>query len=247
MKILGIDIGGSGIKGAPVDLDTGEIIDEVFRIPTPDGAMPSDVSEAIYEIVKHFNWKETVGCGFPATIRNGIVATAANIDKNWIGINAADLFRKKTGCQTFVLNDADAAGIAEITFGAAAEMQKGVVLVITVGTGLGTAVFLDGKLLPNTEFGHIEIRGEIAEHRASDAARKNEDLSWKKWSKRFNEYLLKMESLIWPDLIIIGGGVSKKFDKFSSRLKLKTKVSPAKLLNTAGIIGAAVSAKEINI
>ena len=242
MDILGIDIGGSGIKGAPVNSKSGELIAERKRIPTPDPATPEEITETFAQIVKDFNWSGPIGCGFPAVVRNGIVGTASNIDKKWIGVNVRQLFTQAAGSETVVVNDADAAGVAEIAFGAG-RGHKGVVVIITVGTGLGTAVFSNGHLFPNTELGHIIMDGKIAEHYTSDAVRKKEDLSWKKWSTRFNAYLAEIERLIWPDLIIIGGGVSKKQEKFFHYLETKTKILPAKLLNEAGIIGAAMAQK----
>lgn len=243
MEVLGIDIGGSGIKGAPVDIERGILLKSRFRIPTPDPAKPRPVAKTVAEIVRHFHWQGPVGCGFPAVIRRGVVASAANIHDKWIGTHAQELFAGMTGCPVTVINDADAAGLAEMTFGVG-KGHSGTVLLITIGTGLGTAIFTDGHLLPNTELGHIEIDGVDAEQRASDAARKREKLSWKKWSKRLDKYLLTMEHLFSPDLIILGGGVSKKYERFIPRLNVKTEVVPAHLLNEAGIIGAALAAWE---
>ncbi len=243
MKILGIDVGGSGIKGAPVDINSGNLVEDRFRIPTPNPSTPKSVANTVNEIVKHFKWKGEIGCGFPAVITNGQVRTAANINKNWIGKNVSQLFTDTTNCKTIVLNDADAAGIAEMEFGAG-KNQIGLTIIITVGTGLGTAMFSGKKLVPNTEFGHLMLNGIIAEHFASDAIRKKEDLSWKKWAFRFNEYLSEIERLLWPDLIIIGGGVSKKWDKYLKFLNTKSKIIPAQLLNEAGIIGAALAVKK---
>ncbi len=242
MEILGIDIGGSGIKGAPVDTETGALLAPRMRVPTPKLAKPRQVAGAVDQIVKHFDWHDLVGCGFPAAIRSGIPLTAANIHKKWVGKDAAALFREATACPVNVVNDADAAGLAEIAFGAG-QGHNGVVLIVTIGTGLGTSIFINGHILPNTEFGHIEIDGQEAESRASDAARKREKLSWKKWSKRLNRYLQTMERLFWPDLIILGGGVSKKYEQFIPRLNLQADVLPAKLLNEAGIVGAALAAR----
>lgn len=244
MEILGIDIGGSGIKGAPVDTDTGALLAPRFRIRTPKPAKPKPVADTVAEIAQHFDWHGPVGCGFPAAIRKGVVLTAANIAKKWVGTDAATLFSKTTGCPSLIINDADAAGIAEMTFGAGRD-QQGVVLIVTIGTGLGTSLFADGCLLPNTEFGHIEIDGKDAEQHASDAARKRKDLSWKEWSKRLDRYLHTMEQLVWPDLIILGGGVSKKHEKFIPRLSVQAEVVPAQLLNEAGIVGAALAARSL--
>ena len=242
MDILGIDFGGSGIKGALVNPETGELTSERHRIPTPSPSSPEAVTKTIKEIVDHFNHSGKVGVAFPAAIQNDIVLTASNIDKNWIGKNASKLFSKATSCEVSALNDADAAGMAEIIYGHGKD-QQGVILVITVGTGIGTALFYKHTLLPNTELGHIHYKNKIAEKWASDAVRKNKDLSWKKWGKRFGKYLQYMEKLFYPEMIILGGGVSKKYEKYNQYLKTHTEIKPAKLLNEAGIIGAAISAQ----
>lgn len=242
MAVLGIDIGGSGIKGAPVNLETGEILAERFRLPTPEKARPGDVADTLAAVVKHFAWTSPVGVGFPAVIRHGIAHTAANVHKSWIDTNAEALFTEKAGVPTYVLNDADAAGLAEMKFGIGRDRSRGVVIMITLGTGLGTAIFTDGKLVPNTELGHLVIRGKDAERRASDAARQKKDLSWEEWAERLNEYLSYLENLFWPDLFILGGGISKMSHKYVPFLNLKTEVVPATLLNQAGIIGAALYA-----
>jgi polyphosphate glucokinase len=241
-KILGIDIGGSGIKGAPVDTRKGKFMTKRHRIETPNPATPVAVAEVIKAIAKHFKWEGPIGCGFPAVVLNGVVKTASNIDKSWIETDARELFTKTTGLPVWVINDADAAGLAAVRFGAGREI-RGSVLMLTVGTGIGSAFFTRGKLLPNTELGHLILNGQNAEKYTSDATRKNENLSWEEWGKRFNEYLMEMERLFWPELIIIGGGMSKKMDKFRDQLTLKTKVIPATLLNDAGIIGAALSVR----
>ncbi len=241
-KILGIDIGGSGIKGAPVNIKTGKLIRSRYRIPTPVPATPESVAVVIKKMVDHFKWKGPVGCGFPAVVQNGIVKTASNIDKSWINTNARELFSRVTGLPVIVVNDADAAGMSEVKFGAGKKF-KGTILLVTVGTGIGSVVFTRGKLLPNSEFGHINLNGLDAELYTSDAVRKDEELDWDIWAKRFNEYLIEMEKLLWPELIIIGGGVSKKKKKFFEHLTVKAKVVPAKLLNEAGLIGAALAAK----
>ena len=242
MEILGIDIGGSGIKGAPVDTKKGELLTPRHRIPTPQPSKPKSVAKVVGEVARHFNWKGPIGVGFPAVIQHGVARTAANVHKGWINTDAAALFGDATGCPVTVVNDADAAGIAEMTFGAG-KGRDGVVLLVTIGTGLGTSVFVDGHLLPNTEFGHIEIDCEDAELMASDAARKEHGLSWKNWTARFDNYLLRLEALFWPDLIILGGGVSKKHGKFIPRLTVRADVLPAETLNEAGIIGAALAAR----
>jgi polyphosphate glucokinase len=242
VEILGIDIGGSGIKGAPVDIKDGELLAQRHRIPTPQPSKPKSVAKVVGEIAKFFDWTGSVGVGFPAVIQHGVARTAANVHKGWINTNAAALFSDATGCPVTVVNDADAAGIAEMTFGAGKD-RGGVVLLVTIGTGLGTSVFVDGHLLPNTEFGHIEIDCEDAELMASDAARKEHGLSWKNWTTRFDNYLLRLEALFWPDLIILGGGVSRKHKKFIPHLTVRADVLPAEMLNEAGIIGAALAAK----
>jgi len=241
MEYLGLDVGGSGIKGAIVDTVSGKLITDRYRIDTPEGAEPKDVSITMHKICQHFQYTGPVGVGFPSIVQHGIVLSAANISKNW---NINFLLSQESGNQIFSLNDADAAGIAEIKFGIGQEYQKGVVILLTIGTGIGSAIFSDGVLVPNTEFGHLKIRGKDAEHRASDAVRQKEDLSWKKWGERIDELLVTLEGLFSPDLFVIGGGVSKKFEKYAGHLTIKTKIMPAMLLNQAGIIGAAIYAKE---
>jgi len=246
MHILGVDIGGSGIKGAVVDTKTGELVTERHRIETPQPATPEAVAGVLKQLVQHFDWSGPVGCGFPASIQHGVARTAANLSDAFIGTDIDKLFSETTDCPCYNLNDADAAGLAEMNFGVGAG-QSGIVLLVTIGTGLGTVLFTDGVLLPNTELGHVYMENGIkGEHFASDAVRKAEDLGWKKWGKRFNEYISMMEALFWPDLIILGGGASKKFDKFKQQLTVNTPVKPATLLNLAGIIGAAVYAESKN-
>lgn len=243
MNILGIDIGGSGIKGAIVDVKTGEMTTERQRIDTPTPSTPEAVAQVVAELVQQLNYQGPIGCTFPAIVQHGVMLTAANVDPSWIGTNGETIFQEATGCPVHVLNDADAAGVAEMRFGAGRNRQ-GVVIMLTFGTGIGSAIFLNGQLLPNTEFGHMKIRGKDAEHRAAARIRSEKDLSWKDWSKRVNEFLQQMEFLFSPDLFIIGGGVSKKFDKFAAHLKVRAELQPAQLLNEAGIIGAAMSAAE---
>lgn len=240
MTILGIDIGGTGIKGAPVNVETGELLAERFRIPTPHPALPNAVADVVGEIAKHFEYSGPAGVTFPAIVKKGVVYSAANVDESWIGTDAAELFRSHLGHPATVINDADAAGVAEMKFGAG-HGRKGVVILLTFGTGIGSAIFLDGKLLPNTEFGHLEIRGKDAEKRASEKVREDKDLSWKEWAERVSEYLGHLEKLFSPDLYIIGGGVSNKADKFLPFLTAKTEVliEAAQMRNEAGIIGAA--------
>lgn len=240
MNVLGIDVGGSGIKGAPVDLETGKLLAARIRIKTPNRAEPKPVAAVIADIAKSFEWKEPIGIGFPAPIKEGVTLMAANVSDDWVGVNADDLLTKATGCDCAMINDADAAGLAEMKFGAG-KGHQGTVIMITLGTGIGTALFHRGNLLPNTEFGHLIIDGVDAEHRASDAARQNEDLSWKKYAKRLNTFLDEMERLFWPDLFIIGGGISKKSAKYIPLLEIKTPVVPALFLNEAGIVGSALA------
>lgn len=244
MNILGIDIGGSGIKGAPVNIDSGELEAERFRLDTPQPSTPDRVADAVAELVKHFKWKGPIGCTFPAIVKNGVTYSAANVDQAWINTDARALIAGKTKCPVLIINDADAAGIAEMQFGAG-KGRQGVVFMITLGTGIGSAIFLDGKLLPNAELGHVQIRGKDAEHRASARIREERELSWKQWGKLVNEYLQHIEFLFSPDLFIIGGGVSRKYDKFFPYLNLKTELVPAQLRNDAGIVGAAVAAKDL--
>ena len=242
MQVLGIDIGGSGIKGAPVDVEKGEMLTKRYRIRTPQPSEPKAVAKTVKKIAKHFKWDGPIGCGFPAVVQRGITRTAANVDDRWIGTNAAALFSEATGCPVKVINDADAAGLAEMSFGAG-QGRTGVVLLVTIGTGLGTSVFIDGTLLPNTELGHIEIDCGDAELMASDAARTRENLSWEEWGKRLDTYLDTLEKLIWPDLIILGGGVSKKHKKFMPFVNVQAEIVIAEAFNEAGIIGAALAGR----
>jgi polyphosphate glucokinase len=243
MKAFGIDIGGSGIKGATVDLTRGELATERHRIPTPKPSTPEAVAEVIRMLVSHFDWKGPIGCTFPGVVQHGVVGSAANVDRSWVDVNGAALFRRATGCPVTLLNDADAAGLAEMTFGAA-KGEPGTVLVLTFGTGIGSALFFEGRLVPNTEFGHLELRGKDAEKRASEKAREDEDLSWDEWAGRVDEYLHHLEVLFSPDLFVIGGGASNKADRFLPRLTVKARVVPAALRNQAGIVGAALAARE---
>ncbi|MEU7817699.1 polyphosphate--glucose phosphotransferase [Pseudonocardia sp. NPDC049154] len=240
---LGIDIGGSGIKGAPVDLDKGKLADERLRIPTPQPSTPEAVAEVVGQILDHFEWDGPFGCTFPAVVQHGVTQTAANVDPSWIGSNAQDLLRGKTGRKALLVNDADAAGVAEVEFGAA-RGHKGTVLVSTLGTGIGSALVIGGRLVPNTELGHLELDGHDAETRAADSAREREDLSWEDWGARLTRYFQHVENLLWPDLIVVGGGVSKKFARWQPYVETRTPIVPAELLNEAGIIGAALLANE---
>ena len=244
MEILGIDVGGTGIKAALVDITTGKLTTERHRIPTPNPATPENVVNTIKELVTIFNWKGMVGCGFPTPLQHGKCLSGGNLHKDWKGVNVDQLFGNATGNDFFIVNDADAAGLAEINFGAG-KNKKGVVIMITLGTGIGSGLFLDGKLLPNTEFGHVLYKnGEIFEKYASDAARKRENLSRKEWGKRLKKYFKHINLLVSPDLIIVCGGASKKFDKIENEIDIKVPIVPAEAENEAGIIGAAMAAKD---
>ena len=242
-EILGIDIGGSGIKGAPVDVESGVLTAERYRLPTPNPSHPEAVADTVSEIVRHFDWHGPIGCTFPSVVKAGIVRTAANVHDAWIGTDGAGLFQEKTGCPVTLVNDADAAGLAEMAFGAGKD-NYGVVMMVTLGTGIGVSIFTKGILVPNAELGHIEIDGRDAELLASDRIRQKKKLSWKKWGRRVNVYLQRLEALFSPDLFIIGGGVSKKHERFFPEIKTRAPIVPARLLNQAGIVGAALAAKE---
>ncbi|MDX2162638.1 MAG: ROK family protein [bacterium] len=244
MHILGIDIGGTGIKGAPVDSVQGELLTERVRINTPQPSTPEACAQVILNIVQHFGWQGPIGIGYPGVIRHGAMTlTAANMDAGWIGLDARELLERATDCPVTLINDADAAGLAEMRFGAGRD-HRGVVMMLTIGTGIGSALFVNGTLVPNTELGHLKIRDKDAEKRASDRARIEKELTWKEWAKRFDEYLLYVESLFWPDLFILGGGGSKNFDKYAEFLTAQTPIVTAALLNDAGIVGAAMEAYE---
>jgi polyphosphate glucokinase len=240
--ILGIDVGGSGVKGAPVDLSTGTLADERQRVPTPQPAYIDNLVATVADVAGRFPGADRIGITFPGVVVGGVVRTAANVDPSWIDSPAADLFSAAVGHPVVVLNDADAAGVAEIEFGAG-KGQPGTTLVLTFGTGIGSALFRDGRLVPNTELGHLELNGHDAELKASDRAREVEDLDWKHWAHRVQTYLRHVEYLLQPDLIIIGGGVSKKADRFLPHVSIRTRVVPAALQNNAGIIGAAIAAQ----
>lgn len=249
MEILGVDIGGSGIKGAPVDMKRGVLVSKRHRIPTPRPSTPDAVADTVAGIARHFRWQGPIGCTFPAVVKNGVVYSAANVDKSWINVNGKKLLGKTTGCKVRLINDADAAGIAEMRFGAG-QRRKGVVFLLTLGTGIGSALFVNGLLMPNTELGHMQIncgpQGIIeAEDYASDRIRKAEKLGWSEWASRLNDYLDLLEALFSPDLFIVGGGVSKKHRKFLPLLDTQADVVPAQLLNEAGIVGAALAAKTL--
>jgi polyphosphate glucokinase len=241
VDVLGIDIGGSGIKAAPVDITTGKFTAERVKLATPRPALPDAVADAVKELVAGFGWTGPAGVAFPGVVIDGVTHTAANLDPAWIGLDAHELFSAATGLSLSLINDADAAGIAEMQLGAGSG-ERGTVLMLTFGTGIGSALFTDGRLVPNTEFGHIEIRGKDAEERASDRARELHDLSWGKWAGRVDEYLAHVEALVWPSLFIIGGGISKKSDKFIPLLgNVRARIVPAAMHNDAGIVGAAMT------
>jgi len=242
-QAFGIDIGGSGIKGAVVDTATGELRTERLRIPTPQPSTPDAVAEVVGELVTQADWSGVVGATFPAVIQHGVARSAANVDKSWIGTDVDEVFTKITQREVLVLNDADAAGIAEVRFGAASGVS-GVVILLTFGTGIGSALLVDGKLVPNTELGHLELDGYDAETRAAASVKDNEGLSYKKWAVRVQRYMSHVERLFTPDLFVVGGGVSKKSDKWVPLLELNAPVKPAQLLNNAGIVGAAMAAAE---
>jgi polyphosphate glucokinase len=242
VEVLGIDIGGSGIKGAPVDVTTGKLTKERFKVNTPRPALPDAVAEAVRTVAAEFSWSGRAGITFPGVVTNGVIRTAVNLGPSWVGLDARAKFGSATGMQVEVLNDADAAGQAEMRFGAGVG-EKGTVVMLTFGTGIGSALFTGGVLVPNTEFGHIEIRGKDAEKRASDRAREEHDLDWAHWAGRVDEYMSHLEALLWPDLFIVGGGVSRKSDKFLPLLDgLRARVVPATMHNDAGIVGAALAA-----
>ncbi len=244
MQILGIDIGGSGIKGAIVDTGSGQLVSERLRLSTPQPATPQAVAETLAELVRQLAWQGAIGCGFPAIIRNGVAKSAANIDQSWIGIDVVALLTQATGCNGTVLNDADAAGLAEMRFGCGRDYD-GTVLVLTLGTGIGSALFYNGLLYPNSELGHLQLKKGIAEQYASAAVREREGLNWKAWAKRLNKVFAQAERLLSPELIIIGGGVSRKHEKFFPYLDVQAELKPAELRNQAGIIGAACHAAEL--
>lgn len=244
MHILGIDIGGTGIKAAIVETTSGALVSGKVRIDTPRPATPEAIGKTLQTLVEQHQWSGAIGIGFPAAIQSGIARSAANIDKSFIGLPVAAYFSQQTGCRVYVANDADVAGLAEMRFGAGKD-KAGVVLIVTIGTGLGTALFSNGCLLPNTELGHLLLENGIeAERYASEAVRIENNLKWNEWGERFNLYLNTMESLFWPDLIVLGGGVSKKLHKFAPMLTTKAPVVAASFLNQAGIVGAALFAEE---
>jgi polyphosphate glucokinase len=243
MKYLGIDIGGTGVKGAVVDTKKGVFVTDRLRIDTPQPATPDAVADVVARIHRHFEWDGRVGCTFPGVVMHGQVCTAANMDKSWIGVDASKQFGKATGANVTVMNDADAAGVAEQAFGAA-EKVDGVVMLITLGTGIGSALLYHGRLVPNTELGHLTLNGMDAEKYASEIVREREELSWDVWAGRLTEYFTMVENLFWPDLFVVGGGISKEPDPWLPLVRTRTKIVPARLKNRAGIIGAALQAER---
>jgi len=246
---LGIDIGGTGIKAALVDTATGELVTKRIRAKTPHPATPKDVAARVREVVDTVAQERQladdlpVGCGLPSPVKDGVVMTAANIDKKWIGVSASELISDALGRRVHVVNDADAAAMAEVRIGAGRNCA-GTVLLLTIGTGIGSGLVVGGQLVPNTEFGHIEIKGRDAETRLSGAARERRKLRWKAWAEEFDEYLARLDAYLWPDLIILGGGVSKMIERFGENLHTRAPLVPAQFLNTAGIIGAAMAGAD---
>lgn len=240
-KVLGIDVGASAVKGGIVDLSKGEMISERFKIKTstPPAAI-ADVVDAFAKIVAHFDWKGEIGVGFPSLVKNHVVCSASNVDPAWVGQDIRKVFGKKVKLPIFAINDADAAGVAERAFGGG-RGQQGTVILLTLGTGIGSALFRDGILIPNTEFGHLKFHGDIAEKYCSSHVKDMEELSMKKWAKRLDRYLNHLELLFSPDLFLIGGGISRKFDKFKDYLTVEAAIRPAEMKNVAGIVGAAMA------
>jgi polyphosphate glucokinase len=244
--VLGIDIGGTGVKGAPVDLATGELAADRLKIKTPKPATPQAVADVVEEIAEKFEGslgESTIGIAIPAVCQHGVARSAANIDPSWVDTDVDALFTERLGRPVHVVNDADAAGVAEARYGVARDVP-GLVILTTLGTGIGSAFLLDGKLMPNSELGHLEIDGHDAEHRAAQSAKERENLSYKEWAKRLQRYYSHVENLFWPDLFVVGGGISKSADKFLPLLDLRTPIVPAELRNQAGIVGAAWLAQE---
>lgn len=243
MKALGIDVGGSGVKAAPVDLKTGKRLAKRKRIPTPQPSTPEAVYEVFDELVSHFDWTGSIGCALPSVVRDGVVFTAANIDDGWIGRNVSADLTQRYGTPVAVLNDADAAGLAEARFGEAADLP-GTVLLLTLGTGIGSALFSNGVLVPNTELGHLQFKGMDAEHYAA-ARLVDEGLDERRWAVRLNEYLNYVEDVLSPDHFILGGGISKNFENYSDLLETSATIRPARFRNRAGIIGAALATGDL--
>lgn len=240
MEVLGIDIGGTGVKGAVVETAKGRLLTDRFRLDTPHPATPDAVADCVAQIAANFSWSGPIGCTFPGVVKDGVIRTAANVDPSWIGTDAAAVFGAATGSTVAIVNDADAAGEAEVRFGAA-RGRSGVVLTITLGTGIGSALTIDGVLVPNTELGHLPLHGDDAERWAAASVRERLDLDWADFASRVDDYLCLVESLLWPDLFVIGGGVSKKAAEFLPLLTCRTPVVPAELRNEAGIVGGAIA------
>lgn len=238
---LGIDVGGTGLKTALVDVESGTLITEKHRALTPQPSKPLAVSKALKQLIHRIKYSGPIGCGFPAIIHNGVAKSAANIDDEWIGLNVEKYLEDAIGNPFYVANDADVAGLAEMKFGQA-NCADGLVIVLTIGTGIGSGMFYRGELIPNTEFGHLLYKGDIYEKYVSNATRKENNLTWEEWAVRFNGYLQHLEKLFSPDLFILGGGASKKFDRYADNLNVKTKVVPAEFQNDAGVLGAALYA-----
>lgn len=243
MEVLGIDIGGSGIKGAIVNTKTGELVTERHRIPTPQPATPENVAITLKKLVDHFQWKGKAGSGFPTPLSHGKCQSGGNLHETWKGVQIDKLFHDTTDLDFTVINDADAAALAEINFGAG-KGKKGLVAVITIGTGIGSGLFFNGELIPNTELGHVTYNNDAFEKYAADSIRKKDDLSYTKWGKRLHKYFKHVELILSPDLFIIGGGASKKLHKFKDQIHIETPIIPAENKNEAGIIGAAMAASE---
>jgi polyphosphate glucokinase len=240
-QVVGFDVGGTGIKGAPVDVAKGSLLKERVKVDTPHPATPDAVASSVVEVLDTLGADGPLGVVLPSVVLHGVVQTASNIDHAWIGTDAVDLFSSATGRRVGVANDADAAGLAEMRFGAG-KGQHGVVIMVTLGTGIGSGLFVDGELVPNSELGHLQVHGRDAEDWTAESARERDDLSWHDWAHRLSKYLETLEALLWPDLFIIGGGVSKDADKFVPKLACRTKVVPAQMHNDAGIVGAAMFA-----
>jgi polyphosphate glucokinase len=244
---FGVDVGGSGIKGGVVDLDTGALVGERFKLATPQPATPAAVATTVAAVVREFGWTGKLGVTYPGVVTNGIVRTAANVDKDWIGTNAAEVISAELGGQEVtVLNDADAAGLAEEHYGAGKD-NTGLIVLLTFGTGIGSAVIHNGVLLPNTEFGHLEVGGKEAEHRAASSVKERKEWNYQRWTEEVTKVLVVVENAIWPDLFIAGGGISRKADRWIPMLKNRVPVVPAALLNTAGIVGAAMASRGTHV
>jgi polyphosphate glucokinase len=242
-QAFGLDIGGTGIKGAVVDVESGELAGERVRMLTPQPSTPEAVAQVAVEVVRSVGWDGPIGATFPAVIVDGVARTAANVDKSWIGTDVAEVLGAAVGSPAVVLNDADAAGLAEINHGAARD-EPGTVLVLTLGTGIGSALFRDGLLVPNTEFGHVELDGHVAERRASEQAKERHDWSWEEWAERLQHYLRHIDRLLSPRLVVLGGGASKKADKWLPQIDVRPELRPAALRNVAGIVGAAMAVQQ---